>query len=165
MGAARVVAARLARHGWCRCTRYCSDGTPTRGIGQCGDCGRGGAWRGAMRLPRSARSDPVPRRIPLHLARSSQEQRRRGDQGFACHAQMTEDTGRARRRTGGAPFEDALPRKCVAQSRGLARARARGLSAIKVYGGSFRPLFQGCTLEQSCRVVPGICLWVAQGVR
>jgi hypothetical protein len=35
--------------------------------------------------------------------------RRRGVQGFACCARMIEDTGRARRRTGGPLFENSRP--------------------------------------------------------
>jgi len=79
---------------------------------------------------------------------------RRGVQGFACHAQMTEGTGRAHRRTGGPLFEDARPRKFVARSRGLAHARR--LSAIKVDAAPTDPEFQRGSVTNPCRVVRGV---------
>ena len=113
--------------------------------------------------------DQIEKRFPLshrlvEVRSCRLRPRRSGVQGLACHAQMT-----GRHRTSTPTHWWPAFRRCsttkVCCSILRPRARARGLSAIRVDARSFRPIFQGCTLEQSCRVVRGICLWVAQGVR
>lgn len=102
--------------------------------------------------------DQIEKRFPLSRrlveVRSCRlRPRRSGVQGFACNAQMTEDTGRARRRTGGPPFEDARPRLLL-RSRGL--ARARDLSAIKVYGGPHISEFALTCIIARCADTPRV---------